>query len=86
MDVDVFDTYASAVDGKTIHFDVVVPSGTIADKAYEYACQWLNSVGLSNAALKQSRCNFCHTESATPAVVADIKATGYHIIRMEGCP
>ena len=86
MEVDVFDTYATRSDGGMVHFDMVVPSGTDPSAAYEYAIQWLNSVGLSSAELKQSRCNFCHTVSASEKVASDIEADGFHIIRMEGCP
>jgi len=86
MKVDVFDTYATRNDGATIHFDVVVPTGTVPDTAYKYAIQWLKSVGLGDADLKQSRCNFCHTESASQRVVSDIEVNGFYIIRMEGCP
>lgn len=86
MKVDVFDTYATRSDGATVHFDVVVPTGTDPSAAYVYATQWLKSVGLGRAELKQSRCNFCHTEIASQQVASDIEVDGFHIIRMEGCP
>jgi len=86
MKVDVYDTYATAADGRTIHFDVLVPTTTAADVAFEYAREWLTSVKLQDASLKQSRCTFCHSEQASPESVADIARDGYHIIRMEGCP
>ena len=86
MKVAVYDTYASAADGRTIHFDVLVPTTTSADTAFEYAQEWLASVKLQDAELKQSRCRFCHTEEANPQVAANIARDGYHIIQMEGCP
>jgi Domain of unknown function (DUF2024) len=86
MKVDVFDTYARSGNGKTIHFDVLVPTGTEADTAFGFAVQWLKDVGLVDAELMQSRCNFCHTENAGPNVISDIEREGYHILRMEGCP
>ncbi len=86
MIVDVWDTYAKSAGGSTVHFDVLVPTGTSAETAYEFACQWLEKVGLGDAALKQSRCRFCHSENAGPDVVNDIERHGFHIIRMEGCP
>jgi hypothetical protein len=86
MKVDVYDTYATGNDGRTIHFDVLVPTGTAADAAFQFACEWLSKSGPPEAKLKQSRCNFCHTENATPQMVSDIQLDGYHIIRMEGCP
>lgn len=86
MKVDVYDTYATSVDGSTIHFDVLVPAGTSEEIAFRFAKEWLSRVGLSQAELKQSRCNFCHTESASQHIIANIDADGYHILRMEGCP
>jgi len=86
MKVDVYDTYATGNDGGTIHFDVLVPAGTSAEAAFKYACTWLSKVGLRDVVLKQSRCNFCHSESANQEVAGDIEADGFHIIRMEGCP
>ena len=84
MKVDVYDTYATGSDGAIVHFDVLVPAGTNAATAYHYACTWLAAVGLNHAELKQSRCNYCHTENASNDVVSDIEADGYHIIRMDG--
>ncbi len=86
MVVDVYDTYAKSANGAVVHFDVVVPAQTNAETAYRFACQWLDSVGLGDAELKQSRCRFCHSENAGPVVVSDIERDGFHIIRMEGCP
>ncbi len=86
MKVDVYDTYAAGSDGGTIHFDVLVPTGTSPEVAFRHACKWLSTVGLNDAELKQSRCNFCHTESASEKVASDFEADGFHIIRMEGCP
>ncbi len=86
MKVDVYDTYATSPKGETIHFDVLVQTKTSPETAFEYARQWLASVGLHNATLKQSRCNFCHSENARQETVEDIEKIGYHIIQMEGCP
>lgn len=86
MKVDVYDTYATGRNGKTIHFDVLVPSGATAEAAFQYAQKWLAQVGLSEAALTQSRCNFCHTEAATHEVASSIEKVGHYITRMEGCP
>ena len=85
MRVDVYDTYATEKDGGTIHFDVLVPSGTSAETAFKYACTWLSTVRPADTVLKQSRCNFCHSESANQEVASDIEADGFRIIRMEGC-
>ncbi len=86
MKVDVYDTYATSASRTTIHFDVLVPTETSSETAFAYARQWLDKVGLGDAELKQSRCNFCHSEKADARVVSDIETDGFHIIRMEGCP
>ncbi|MEZ6033437.1 MAG: DUF2024 family protein [Planctomycetaceae bacterium] len=86
MRVDVYDTYATGKDQQTIHFDVLVPTGTTGELAFKFAREFLAGVGLSDAELKQSRCNFCHTEDAGQDVMSDIETDGYHILRMEGCP
>ncbi|MEZ5814535.1 MAG: DUF2024 family protein [Alphaproteobacteria bacterium] len=86
MEVDVYDTYAQSAQGRMIHFDVLVPSGTSADQAFAYAKAWLEEIGENAQGLDQSRCNFCHVERARPHVQNDIQKQGYHILQMEGCP
>ncbi|MCH9649470.1 MAG: DUF2024 family protein [Deltaproteobacteria bacterium] len=85
MKVHVYDTYATAQNGSTIHFDVLVPAEVPADTAFRFAQQWLSTAGHSNATLEQSRCNFCHAENANPAMLRDIERDGFHILELEGC-
>ena len=56
------------------------------EQAYAFALQWLKGAQLESADLKQSRCNFCHIEHASQAVVIEIQRVGFSIIQMEGCP
>jgi hypothetical protein len=86
MKVDVYDTYATSAKGAMIHFDVLVPMGTSAETAFKFAREWLDQVGMGDAELEQTRCNFCHSENAGARVIIDVEQDGYHIIRMEGCP
>jgi Domain of unknown function (DUF2024) len=86
MRVDVYDTYATSQSGGTIHFDVLLPSPSEASMAYEYALKWLADIGQKDARLSQTRCTYCHSESASAAVIADIQSSGFHILQMEGCP
>lgn len=86
MQVDVYDTYADSRRGKVIHFDVLVPKGTHKDIAYQYAQKWLKEIGEEPAKLKQTSCNFCHTENSVPEVEADVAKQGFFILQMEGCP
>lgn len=86
MKIDVYDTYATSKAGKTIHFDVLLPSGGNKETALRYARAFLVLIGQTADALKSDRCNFCHTESAHPLVETEIAKSGYYIFQMEGCP
>lgn len=85
MKIDVYDSYADSPTRGKMHFDVFVESGISADVALKYGQQWLKSVGEDPASLVQSRCNFCHTESANPAVKKVVEEKGFYILKMEGC-
>ena len=85
MKIDVYDSYAKS-DGRLLHFDVFVQSGTSSQKALEYGKQWLKSIRESPDSLDQSRCNFCHSEIANPEVERTINQQGYFVLQMEGCP
>lgn len=86
MKIDVYDTYAKSATGQTIHFDVFVPSDTVADAAFQFAIAWLEEIGQTEATLTQDQCRFCHQETASEAVVADIEKKGFYILQLEGCP
>lgn len=86
MKIDVYDSYAKTLDGRTLHFDVFVLSGTHADVAFQYGKEWLTSIGENPDSLEQSRCNFCHTEMANPDVQQVVEVKGFFILQMEGCP
>ncbi len=85
MKIDVYDSYARS-NGRLMHFDVFVKSGTSAQEALGYGKQWLESIRESADSLDQSRCNFCHSEIANPEVERTINQQGYFILQMEGCP
>lgn len=85
MKIDVYDSYARS-NGRLMHFDVFVKSGTAPEQALEYGKQWLDSIRESPDSLDQSRCNFCHSEIANPEVEKTIIQQGYFILQMEGCP
>lgn len=86
MKIDVYDSYAKSSTQELMHFDVFVESGTSAEDALNYGKQWLESVGEDPQNLSQSRCNYCHTESAKPVVQSTVEKQGYYILQMEGCP
>lgn len=85
MKIDVYDSYAHS-NGRLMHFDVFVESGTSAEKALEYGRQWLASINEQAESLDHSRCNFCHSEISNPEVARTIERDGFFILQMEGCP
>ncbi len=85
MKIDVYDSYAK-FEGRVMHFDVFVKSGTSSASALQYGKKWLHSIGESTEGLEQSRCNFCHSEMANPEVERAIQTNGHFILQMEGCP
>jgi hypothetical protein len=86
MKIAVYDTYAQSKNGHVIHFDVFVKEGTSNDLAFEFAQKFLKEIGEEENALKQSQCNFCHTEQANPTIQQQLQENGYAILQMEGCP
>ena len=85
MKIDVYDSYAKSAD-RIMHFDVFVKTGTAKSVALQHGKEWLNSIGEDGHGLEQSRCNFCHSETANPEVARAIDNNGYFILQMEGCP
>lgn len=86
MKIDVYDSYANCIDGRTLHFDVLVRADENADTALHYGKSWLTQIGESPLGLSQSQCRFCHSEIANPEIQHAIETTGFFIIQMEGCP
>ena len=86
MKIDVYDTYATSQNGKTIHFDVLLPNGEGKEKAVVFAREFLESIGESSDALKQERCNYCHSENAHAQLKEYIAEYGHYILQMENCP
>ena len=86
MKIDVYDSFATSNRGHLLHFDVFVATATPAEQALIFGQQWLESIGEQAIGLKQSRCNFCHSEVANPDVAQHIETHGYFFLQMEGCP
>jgi len=68
-----------------MHFDVITGEKD-HDKAIEYGKEWLKSIGEESATMTQNECQFCHSQGAPAPVEEAIKANGYFIQKMEGCP
>ena len=86
MKISVYDTYVQRSDGQRMHFDILVPEG-IDDHAVvlQYGQRYLRAKGIDPNTLRAEKCNYCHMESATPAVEEEIAARGFAILEMENC-
>jgi hypothetical protein len=81
MKIHVYDTHVHTTSGQYIHFDVLVTDENVK-QVDQYAKQYLASLGVEIDNIKQSRCNFCHSEIANPKVQKNIASQGYSIIRL----
>ncbi|MDX2367049.1 MAG: DUF2024 family protein [Colwellia sp.] len=81
MQIHVFDTHVTTTSDQYIHFDVLVNDENIKQVA-QYAEQYLTSLGVKIESIKQSRCNFCHSELANLEVQDNIASQGHSIIRL----
>lgn len=86
MNCDVFDTYVTRENGQRMHFDVIVPSGTLPTVAQAFGQAYLEAVGVTDGRVTAERCRFCHVEQATPEMERAIEEQGYFIVALEGCP
>lgn len=86
MRIAVYDTYVPRADGRTMHFDILVPE---ADKNIErvlqYGRRYLAAKGIPADSLRAQECQFCHMESATEAVQAAVDEDGFAIIELGNC-
>ncbi len=81
----VFDTYATTLKGKIMHFDVVLDQNN-PELALTSARQWLKSIGENQAELSQNNCIYCHSAVAPDNIRAEIDLNGFAILKLEGCP
>ncbi len=86
MNCDVFDTYVLKPDGKMMHFDVIVPTGTPQQAAVAFGQAYLAEAGVAGGQVTAEHCRYCHVERATPEMEQAIERKGYFILAMEGCP
>ena len=85
MEVAVYDTYVVKKDGRTMHFDVVVPKDEVPDRVFDFGRGYLKSAGQDGQPLTAKECAFCHVEKASAKIERDIRQHGYSIKEMEGC-
>jgi len=86
MKVSVWDTYVERDNGKSMHFDILVPQ-EMKDhaKVFEFGKSYLAKKPFTTGKLTASECKFCHIERATEEIIDNINKTGFHIIEMENC-
>lgn len=86
MKVSVWDTYVQRTDGKTMHFDIIVPQ-EIKDEqtVFGYGNKYLESKNVAVASITAQECSFCHIEEASAKIENDIKTQGYHIAELNNC-
>jgi hypothetical protein len=86
MKVAVWDTYVKRKDGKTMHFDILVPQELKNEqKIYEYGRLYLAGKDVLSEELSTKECNYCHIEEASEIIVKDIKEKGFHIVELKNC-
>ncbi len=86
MKVSVWDTYVPREGQKTMHFDILVSSDTIAtDVIFGYGKAYLATKPFTTGDITSNECRFCHMEQAPDMVEEAIKEKGYYIIEMENC-
>lgn len=86
MEVAVWDTYVPRLDGKIMHFDILVPN-TLKDTQiiFGYGQDYLSTKSFKTGELSTKECTFCHIQSASPEIRERIAKDGYYIIEMENC-
>jgi aminopeptidase-like protein len=79
MKIHVYDTHVKTAHGQQLHFDVLVDDEH-QPRVKEYAEKYLNNLGINNAQIVTSSCQFCHSEMANPEVQATIKTQGHYVL------
>lgn len=88
MNIAVFDTYVQRPDGRTMHFDILVPDRDAdrePDVVLAHGRRYLEARGVPADTLTARECRFCHTEFAPPAVEEEINRIGFAIIELQNC-
>lgn len=86
MKISVWDTYVKRADGKTMHFDILVPNTIKNEHAiYNYGQEYLSKKSFETGPLTSNECRFCHMEEAPEEIERKIQEDGYYILEMENC-
>ena len=86
MKVSVWDTYVPRLDGKIMHFDILVPNALSDIKTiFCFGTEFLKEKPFKTEKITVNECRFCHIACASDEIVKSIHAKGYHIIELENC-
>ena len=86
MQIAVFDTRVQRPDGRTMHFDILVPNeGRDHAAVLAHGRAYLSGKGIPSEALSTRDCRFCHIESASEEVRRDIQRAGFSILELQHC-
>jgi hypothetical protein len=86
MQVAVWDTYVTKIDGTVMHFDIIAPGYVKDEKTiHTFGKEYLLSKNQQNQSLTAKECCFCHIENATDEMMLSIEQRGYYIVEMENC-
>ncbi|MCH9660896.1 MAG: DUF2024 family protein [Bacteroidetes bacterium] len=86
MKLAVWDTYVKRFDGRTMHFDILVPNDVLDDGVViGYGLDYLKKKPFKTMGLSAKECRLCHIEQATEKMRIDIETRGFSIIEMENC-
>lgn len=86
MNIAVWDTYVTKIDGSVMHFDILAPAEmNDTTVIFNYGKAYLKTKGQDGQPITSKECKFCHIETLRPIWEADIKRQGYYIIEIENC-
>ena len=88
MKIAVFDTWVVRPDGRRMHFDILVRDEAMArapETVLAHGRRYLAARKVPAETLTTQECRFCHVESASPPVAAEIERIGFAIIELQNC-
>ena len=86
MQVAVWDTYVTKIDGSIMHLDIIAPASLKDEKIiHTFGKDYLLSKNQGNQPLTAKECNLCHIEVATHEMELSIQQKGYFIIEIQNC-
>ncbi len=86
MKIAVWDTYVERLDGRTMHFDILLEHDkSDLSTAITFGKKYLGKKPFPYRKLTAQECRLCHFETASASLANEIDSKGYAIIEMENC-